>query len=178
MGRGVGVWLGCAALLCGVAAVGAETGRELSEDDLVAEMARNRTLAAYVERNGEPDVAERHFLADRPPWDKDEVTLYYLDARKEIGFARAVILGRPEIHLVRYERPLNDAQVAALSQRARMRVTPARLDPADRAEAAAQRAEDAAARVDKAADAADRAADRAEAVVAQMETEFHRALRK
>jgi hypothetical protein len=177
MGRGVGVWLGCAALLCGVAAVGAETGRELSNDELVAEMARNRTLAAYVERNGEPDVAERHFLADRPPWDAHEVTLYYLDQRKEIGFARAIILGRPEIHLVRYERPLSDAQVAALSQRARPHAMVSG-DPADRAEAAAQRAEDAAARVERAADAADGAAARAEAVVARMETEFQRALRK
>jgi hypothetical protein len=178
MGRGVGVWLGCAALLCGVAVVGAETGRDLNDDELVAEMARNRTLAAYVERNGEPDVAERHVLADRPPWDKDEVTLYYLDERKEIGFARASILGRPEIHLVRYERPLTDAQVAALAQRAHPHTRTGRSDPAGRAEAAALRAEDAAARVERAAEAADRAADRADAVVAKMETEFQRALRK
>jgi hypothetical protein len=180
MRGGVVVWLGCAALLCGVAVAGAEVaGRELDDDDLVVEMTRNRTLAAYVERNGEPDVAEKHFLADRPPWEREEVTLYYLDARKEIGFARAAILGRPEIHLVRYERALTDAQVAALSHRARPRTLAAVSgDPADRAEAAAQRAEDAAGRVEAAAGTAENAADRAEAVVAKIESAFHRSLLK
>ena len=48
-------------------------------------------VAAYVARNGMPDVAEWHFLADRPPWDDHEVTLYYLDARTKISFARASI---------------------------------------------------------------------------------------
>src|SRR5207244_4328397 len=83
-----------------------------------AGMARNSALAVYVKRNGVPDVAEAHFLADEPPWDDHEVTLYYLDARKEVGFARAFILGSPEIHMKRYVRPLTDEQVAALASRA------------------------------------------------------------
>src|SRR6266849_1668866 len=76
-------------------------------------------LGAYVARNGRPDLAESRELADRPPWDDHEVTLYYLGARKEIAFARAWILGQPTIHLERYERPLSDAEVAALSKRVR-----------------------------------------------------------
>src|SRR5207245_6528962 len=90
----------------------------------------------------EPDVAESHFLAETPPWDDHEVTLYYLDTRKEIGFARAWILGRPEVHLQRYERPLTDDQIAMLSTRVR-RTHAARggMRPDERAEHAARRAE-------------------------------------
>jgi len=56
MRRGVAVGMGCALLLAGVA-VHARGERELTNDELRAEMAKNRTLAAYVARNGEPDVA-------------------------------------------------------------------------------------------------------------------------
>ena len=175
MGRGVVVWMGCAILLCGVAVGAARAEHELSDEQLRIELARNNTMAAYVQRNGMPDVAEHHALTDRPPWDDHEVTLYYLEKRKEIGFARAWILGRPEIHLVRYERALSDEQVAALATRARPRRTTDTMGPADRAEAAAQRAESAAGRVELAADAAERAADKAESVVAKMETTGRRA---
>jgi len=174
MRRGVAVWMGCAVLLGGVAAAGARGGHELSEEELRAEMVRNRAIAAYVARNGEPDVAESHLLADLPPWDDHEVTLYYLGMRKEIGFARAWILGRPEVQIQRYERPLSEAQVASLSTRAHK----ATLGPAERAEAAARRAEGAAGRLETAAESAEQAADRAEAASTQMESAFHRALRK
>jgi hypothetical protein len=178
MRRGVVVWLVSVALLSGVTVASGRGERDLTEDELRAEMALNRTLAAYVERNGFPDVAESRFLADRPPWDKYEVTLYYFDAHKEIAFARASILGDPDIQITRYERPLTDAQIAALSSRAHMARSTAGLGPADRAEASARRAEDAAARVEAAAATAENAADRAEAVTARMERAFHRALRK
>ncbi len=119
MRRGVAVWMGCAMLLAGVAVVSARGERELTDDELRAEMARNRALAAYVARNGDPDMAESHFLSDVPPWDDHEVTLYYLEARKEIAFARAWILGRPDVQIERYERPLTDEQIAALAARAK-----------------------------------------------------------
>lgn len=181
MRRGVVVWLGCALLLAGVAAAEARDAHELNADELRYEMDRNSTLKGYVGRNGPPDLAETHFLADRPPWDEYEVTLYYLSLRKEIAFARASILGRPEIHTIRYERALTDEQMAALAARARpavqtARVAPAsasaagRLGPAERAEASADRAEAAASRVEAAAETTERAADRAEAIVAKMET--------
>ena len=143
-------------------------------------MARNRALAAYVARNGKPDLAESRELADRPPWDDHEVTLYYLGIRKEIGFARAWILGQPTVHLERYERPLSDADVAALSKRARQRPAdkgrPASVDPAPgsppAAAGAAEHAEGAAPRAEAAAGPAERAeqaAQRAEAAASRLE---------
>jgi hypothetical protein len=172
--------MGSAIVLVGVAMASARGAHELTDEELAAEATQNRALAAYLERNGPPDVAESHFLSDRPPWDDHEVTLYYLDARKEIGFARAWILGRPEIQIERYERGLTDEQVASLASRARpvrSGVLPG-SGPADRAEDAARRAEDAAGRVEAAAAAAEHAADRAETVTSKMESAFHRSLRK
>jgi hypothetical protein len=188
--------MGCAMLLAGVAVASARGERELTNDELRAEMSRNRALAAYVARNGDPDVAESHFLADAPPWDDHEVTLYYFEARKEIGFARAWILGRPDVHLERYERPLTDEHIAALSSRlhgkpmthveepspmappVQTEAAAPTMDPDARAEAAALRAEEAAARVEQAADTAEHAADRADAVTTEMQGAFQRALLK
>ena len=189
MRLGVVVWMGCAMMLATGTVAGARGERELSDDELRGEMAINRALAAYVVRNGEPDLAETHFLADRGPWDDHEVTLYYLDSRKEIGFARAWILGRPEIQISRYERPLTDEQVAVLGSRAHSLAAPAGrhhmamavghpMGPAERAEHAAGRAEEAASRVEAAATAAERAAERTEAIVARMETMSASASRK
>jgi len=122
MRRGVVAMAVVWAVVLGGARVGlARGGHDIDDDQLEVEMARNRALAAYVARNGKPDVAESRELADRPPWDDHEVTLYYLGMRKEIAFARAWILGRPTVHLERYERPLSDAEIAALSKRARRR---------------------------------------------------------
>src|SRR6266516_4639810 len=199
MRRGVAVGMGCALLLAGAVAAHARGDRELTNGELRAEMAKNSTLAAYVKRNGEPDVAESHFLADEPPWDDHEVTLYYLDARKEIGFARAWVLGRPEIQIKRYERPLTDAQVAALASRAKARAKQApaaapdapgeaavpasaeqtaSLSPDERAERSAARAEDAAGRVEAAAESAEHAAERAEAIAEKATRAFHHGVRK
>jgi hypothetical protein len=184
--------MGCALLLCGVTAAPARDAHDLTGDELRVEMDRNTTLRGYVHRNGPPDIAESHLLADRPPWEDHEVTLYYLDRHKEIGFARASILGRPEIHLIRYERPLTDEQVAALGSRARARTEIARseaarmkvagvhrhMGPAERAEDAAARAEAAATKVELAADSAEHAADRAEAIASRMESTPRREPRK
>jgi hypothetical protein len=170
--------MGCVLLLAGVAVVSARGERELTDEELRAEMSMNREMAAYVARNGEPDLAESHSLSDTPPWDDHEVTLYYLDMRKEIGFARAWILGRPEVHVQRYERPLSDEQIAALSSRVQRPRSLTGLGPAERAEESARRAEAAAGKVEAAADAAERAADKTEAIASRMESAFHRALRK
>jgi hypothetical protein len=174
MRAGVVVWLSGAVLLVGAAVAGARA-HDLGDEELQVEMNTNRALGSYVARNGLPDVAESHFLSDQPPWDDHEVTVYYIGQRKEIGFARAWILGRPTIHVVRYERPLTDADIAALEPRIRHRHLG---DPAERAEAAARRAEDAAGRVETAAAAADRAATRAEEIAGKMERSFHKSLRK
>lgn len=177
MRRGV-VWL--VGMLCLVAGAGIgwahpmhET-RELTDEELVSEMTHNRALSAYVARNGMPDVAERHFLSSRPPWDDHEVALYYLDTRTEIAFARAWILGTPDIHVERYERGLTDEELAALATRARTRG----VGPTARAEAAAARAEAAANRVEAAVASVEQAADRAESIASKMERGFVRALQK
>jgi hypothetical protein len=181
MRGGVAVWMGGAMLLAGVAVASARGEHELTGDELRTEMARNRALRAYVARNGQPDLAEVHFLADTPPWDDHEVTLYYLDSRKEIGFARAWILGWPEVQIQRYERPLTEQQVAAIASRAHRAPAPSPssgLGPDARADQSAQRAEDAASRLEAAADSAEHAADRAEAIASKTESEFHRSLHK
>jgi hypothetical protein len=179
MRREVVLGMSCAIVLAGAVAARALDERELGADELRTEMIRNHALAAYIERNGPPDLAESRFLSDEPPWDDHEVTLYYLDSRKEIAFTRAWILGWPEVHLAHYERPLTDEQVRALTSRARAHpLEVAGGGPVERAELAAQRAEDAAGRVETAAGSAERAADRAEAVASKMEGAFHRALRK
>src|SRR5207244_835012 len=119
MRRGVVAMAVVWAVVLGAARVGLARGEhEIDDDQLEIEMARNRALAAYVARNGKPDVAESRELADRPPWDDHEVTLYYLGMRKEIGFARAWLLGRPTVHLERYERPLSDAEAEHAAARA------------------------------------------------------------
>jgi len=187
MRRGWVVWLGCSLVLMALAAP-ARAERDLTEDELRDEMEHNRMLGAYIERNGMPDLASSRFLADTPPWDDHEVALYYLDKRQEIGFARAYILGRPQVELERYRRPLTDEQVAALASRARQRpldsptsgIAPrsGALGPVERAEESARRAEDAAMRVERAADAAERAAERAEAVTSRVESSFHESLKK
>jgi len=107
--------------MSGGAFAGMKGGHDLSDEELRSEMSQNRALAAYVNRNGMPDVAETRFLADRPPWDDHEVALYYLDSRTEIRFARALILGRPEIQLVRFQRRLSEDDVEALAPRVRNR---------------------------------------------------------
>ena len=186
MGRGVGVWMvGALLLLAPATAVWA--AHELTEDELRTEMEANRELRTYVERNGLPDVAESRPLADRPPWDDHEVTLYYVDRGFEIGFARAYILGKPDVQIFRYERPLTDGQIAALSARPKMvpsssggrALGPSSgTGPDERAEAAARRAENAASRIEATVPKVEHAADRAEAVASRMERGFHESLRK
>jgi hypothetical protein len=178
MRREVVVGMSCAIVLAGAVVARALDERELTADELRTEMVRNHALAAYIERNGTPDLAESRAVSDDPPWDDHEVTLYYLDRRKEIAFTRAWILGRPEVHIPRYERRLTNEQVRALTSRTRAHPLAIDGGPVERAELAAQRAEAAAGRVETAAAATERAADRAEAVTAKMEGAFHRALRK
>lgn len=170
--RGVVAWaMGVLLMASAVTASADQITRILTAHGLRAEMGKNRRLASYVARNGYPDVAELKFLADRPPWDKYEVTMYYLDDRREVSFARAFILGDPSINLSRFERQLTDEDVAVLQPLARTYGPKGRTTgPAARAEAAAQRAERAAARVEDAAVRAERAADRTEAIVAKLDT--------
>ena len=150
---------------------------ELDGDGLKKAAQENKALARYLRQNGNPDVAEMKPILDQPPWDDHEVTLYYFKSRKEISFARARVLGRPEVYSTRYERVMTDADIRALQSRPKLAAVSASKtqDPSactgsasTRAACAADRAESAAERVDAAATRAEAAADRTEAVVEQM----------
>jgi len=186
-------------VVCGVAGAlllatsglaGVPEGRLISQDELREEAEGHSELEAYLDRNGMPEAAEVKVLSDRPPWDDHEVTLYYLEQRLEISFARALTLGKADIAIIRYERELSDADVQALrsmspettdADTAAIEAEPVdEIDweaasavgtleaasmpgtPAERAEAAADRAELAAGRVELAADRTEKAATRAE----------------
>ena len=154
---------------------------ELDSDGLKKAAQENKALARYLKHNGNPDVAEVKPILDQPPWDDHEVTLYYFKSRKEISFARARVLGRPEVYSKRYERVMTDADIRALQSRPKLLASATSKDPtsskdpssctgsaSSRAACAADRAEAAADRVDAAAARAEAAADRTEAVVERM----------
>jgi hypothetical protein len=172
------VWMAAGALLMLAGTAGAFEGEPLDREGLRKQAAENKALRRYLKHNGAPDVAELKPIMDQPPWDNHEVTLYYLAARKEISFARARVLGKPEVHLARYERTLTDADIRVLKERTgRLAVavtdgtvaaSPCAGSAVERAECAAGRAEQAADRVDVAAERAEKAADRTEAVVERM----------
>jgi hypothetical protein len=145
---------------------------------LKKQASQNKALARYLKYNGYPEMAEVRPILDQAPWDDHEVTLYYLEARKEISFARARVLGRPEVHVTRYERTLTDADIRSLKSHGTTVASASTAAPAasavctgsaaERAECAAGRAESAADRVDVAAVRAEKAANRTEAIVEKM----------
>ena len=148
---------------------------ELDGDGLKKAAQENKALDRYLRHNGNPDVAEVKPILDQPPWDDHEVTLYYFKSRKEISFARARVLGRPEVYSKRYERVMTDADIRALQGRPKLVASASSKDPSactgsasSRAACAADRAEAAADRVEAAATRAEAAADRTEAVVERM----------
>jgi hypothetical protein len=152
---------------------------DLDRAGLKAEASQNRALRQYLKRNGLPDVAQVRPVQDQPPWDDHEVTLYYIGMRKEISFARARILGHPEIHTTRYRRLMTDedirslqAHTGRLSADAGAKVatsTPTCTGSAtERAECSATRAENVADRLDAAAEKTEQAADRTEAIATKM----------
>jgi hypothetical protein len=168
------VWTAAVALLVLAGTAGATHREELDRDGLKNQAAENKALRRYIRHNGAPDVAELKPILDQPPWDNHEVTLYYFANRKEISFARARVLGRPEVHIMRYERTLTDGDIRVLRER-RGRLAAVVVETplctgsaAERAECAAGRAERAADQVDVAAERAEKAAARTEAVVEKM----------
>jgi hypothetical protein len=170
------VWMVAVAALALVSTAGASHDGMLDADALKEQAKQNKALARYLKYNGYPQLAEVRTIRDQAPWDDHEVTLYYLDSRKEISFARARVLGRPEVHLTRYERQLTDGDIRALKARpvakaaAPSEATPTTCtgNATKRAECAAARAEKAADRVDAAAGRAETAADKTEAIVDKM----------
>jgi len=133
---------------------------------------RNQEIASFIARRGYPDWAEEVEVDSHSPLGPYEVRLYYLRLDREIGFAEATILGRPDVGIRRYERPLAPA--------VRERIEQAYLahDPARRAEFAAERALASAERAERAADSVVQSAERAERTAEAAARAFHSGLRK
>ena len=177
--RGRMVVLAVAVVVALAGTARASTDGMLDKAGLKKQAQENKALARYLKYNGYPDMAEVKPIIDQPPWDDHEVTLYYLKTHKEISFARARVLGRPEVCSTRYERVLTDADVRTLTARAKMdamdnvevaSATTCTGNAVARAECSAGRAEAAADRVELAATKAEKAADRTEAIVGKMAT--------
>lgn len=116
---GVVVSMVATLLLAATLSVATGQDQQLDTRELRSEVVRNRRLSAYIARNGCPDIAVARFLSDEGPWDEYQVTLYYFGLRKEISFARAIVLGDPSIHLEKSERPLSDQDIARLEPKVR-----------------------------------------------------------
>jgi hypothetical protein len=135
-------------------------------------METNRELRSLVALRGYPDWVEEVEVDSRLPLDTHELRLYYLRLDREVAFTRAFILGRPQMSLLLFDRPILAAD------RARIEEAYLAKDPARRAEIAADRAMAAAEHAERAADSVERLAEQAEHFSEQVEREFHRGLRK
>ncbi len=167
-----------ALLILGLAApcFGAPTtigsGRVVGERGFEQQLRRNPELRSFVELRGYPDWVEEVEVDSTRPLDAYELRLYYLRLDREVAFTRAFILGRLQISLRLFDRPILPAD------RARIEEAYLAIDPAQRSELAADRALAAAERAERAADAVERLADQAEQFSEQMERDFHRRVRK
>jgi hypothetical protein len=149
-----------ASILCGAAvslAVSNPVGPPiaLGPRALELEMKRNPEIQLLIERRGYPDWAERIEVDNVPPLDPYEIHLYYLRLNSEYAFARASILGRPEVGLRQFVHKLDPAM------RARIEAWYLAASPAHRAEVSAARAEASAERAEHLAAVSTDSADEA-----------------
>jgi hypothetical protein len=147
-------------------------GRPIGEAGFAQHMRLNPELRSFVALRGYPDWVEEVEVDSTMPLDPYELRLYYLRLDREVAFSRAYILGRPQVSLRLFDRPI------APADRARIEEAYLAVDPARRAEIAADRAVVAAEHAERAADAVERLADQAEQYSAQVERDFHKQLRK
>jgi hypothetical protein len=139
---------------------------------LAMKMEQNSEVALYVARRGYPDWAEVVEVDAELPLGTQEIHLFYLRLDREIVFTDASILGRRDIGVRLYDRPLDTAKREMIEAYFLAR------DPARRAELAAMRADAAADRAEAAAEDLDDVADRAEGYSRRMEHAFFKGLRK
>jgi hypothetical protein len=109
-------------------------GRPVGEYGFEQHLRNNPELRTFVALRGYPDWVEEVEVDSTRPLDPYELRLYYLRLDREVAFTRAYILGRPRVSLRLYDRPL------AASDRARIEAAYLAVDPARRAEFAADRA--------------------------------------
>ncbi len=136
----------------------------LSMTSFVQLLQGDGALRATVARIGMPDAAELQRVLVNDPWLGYEVRTYYRDYDRMYVFARAFVLGNPQVSLLRHEGPI---PAQWLESRAPIDV-----------DAVALRAEDAAAKAEAVAQRAERLADRAEAIADAMAEDFPRHLQK
>ena len=157
---------------CLAMAVSIGPGTPLGERGFERHLRTNPELRTFVALRGYPDWVEEVEVDSGLPLDSHELRLYYLRLDREVAFTQAFILGRPQMSLRLFERPI------APGDRARIEEAYLAKDPARRAELAADRAMVAAEHAERAADAVERLADHAEHFSEQMDRDFHRQLRK
>jgi hypothetical protein len=175
MRSGVSAWMTGLLLAASTAVSGATSVGEpvpLGPRALEVRIARNQEIASFIARRGYPDWVEEVEVDSHSPLGPYEVRLYYLRLDREVAFTEATILGRPDVGIRRYERPLAPAM--------RERIEQAYLahDPARRAELAAERALASAERAERAADSVVESAERAERTADAAARAFHRRLLK
>lgn len=157
---------------CFALAVPIGPGTPLGASAFEQQMRTNPEIRSFVALRGYPDWVEEIEVDSGLPLDSCEVRLYYLRLDREVSFTRAFILGRPQVSLRLFERPI------APADRARIEEAYLAKDPARRAELAAERAMAAAEHAERAADAVENLANQAENFSEQIERDFHRRLRK
>jgi len=135
-------------------------------------LATDSALRAVVRRIGMPYAAEMQRVRTESPWYSWELRTYYPDYDRMYAFARAFILGTPEISLLRFEGkiPVDRWKSATVVQQAAY--------SGGDAEGAAARAERAADEAERLADQATRFADQADAIADQADQGFKRSLVK
>lgn len=116
------------------------------------------SVRATVARIGMPDYAEIQKVRVEDPWVNYEIRTYYLDYNRMLVFGRAMILGNPQVALLRHEGPIPADKFAMLTTRV-VAVGSNAADAARRAEEAADLAENEAARAEGYADSSESAAD-------------------
>jgi hypothetical protein len=172
---------------CLATAADARTVETLDREALKRELRANQALRMQVERTGFPDLAQRWETYSEFPWQTYLVRLIYLDSGKELGFARAYVLGKPAYGVLRYRRPLSD-ELAAQTRDYLSSNGPAPAvenaaiyddgNPADRAEHAAVRAENAAVTSERNAERVEQVAQRLEDTAVKAEASFKQGLVK
>jgi hypothetical protein len=127
-------------------------------------------VRSTVARIGMPDYAEIQKVRVEDPWVNYEVRTYYLDYNRMLVFGRAMILGNPQVSLLRHEGPIPADKLAMLTTRV--------VAVGANADDAARRAEEAANLAESEADRAERSADSSESVADSLDRSFREKLVK
>lgn len=130
----------------------------------------DNAVRSTVARIGMPDYAELQRVSVQDPWVSWELRTYYRDYNRMLVFGRAMILGNPQVSLLRHEGPIPPEKLAMLTAP----VVPVGIS----AEDAARRAEEAALLAENEATRAEQSADDSERAASRLDRSFRRSLVK